>query len=269
VRRLSSTSEAGSTQETPLLEMKKINKLFERVQALKDVDLKINSGEIIGLIGDNGAGKSTLIKILAGVLPKDTGAILWKGKEVEISSVDDARKLGIETVFQEGALMDIFDISQNIFLGREPVRRLGPLRIVDYRRMKEESAKLLKELKLARALPNRELRFCSGGEKQGVAVSRAMYFKADLVILDEPTRALSIMGVSQVLSFVTKLKQEGIACIFITHSFQHVYPVADRFVMLTRGIKCLDAEKGRLSVEDLESEMVEASQKDLTEFSHE
>jgi len=256
---MSAVLQAETKRETPLLEMKKINKFFERVHALKDVDFRVDRGEIVGLIGDNGAGKSTLIKILAGVIPKDTGEVFWKGKKVEISSVDDARKLGIETVFQEGALIDIFNVSQNVFLGREPVKKLGPIGFVDYKKMEGDSAKLLKELRLARASPKRELRFCSGGEKQGVAVSRAMYYKADLVILDEPTRALSIMGVNQISSFVRKLKQEEIACVFITHSFHHVYPVADRFVMLMRGIKCLDAEKKDLSIEDLENEMIKAS----------
>jgi len=254
---MSASSDRG---ETPLVEMRNLHKFYERVHALNDVNFKIYPGEAVGLIGENGAGKSTLIKILAGVIRNDKGEIFWKGERVEIPSVDVSRRLGIETVFQEATLIDIFNVGQNIFLGREPTKRLGPIRHVDYRRMNETSAVLLKELRL-RVTPDREVRFCSGGERQGIAVSRAMHFKANLVILDEPTRGLSIMGVEQIWKFARKLKEEKIACIFITHQFHDVYPVADRFVMLARGIKVLDKEKKDLSIQDLEAEMLRAYEK--------
>ena len=214
----------------------------------------------MGLIGDNGAGKSTLIKIISGVVPKDSGKIFWEGKEVEIRSVRDARMLGIETVFQEQALVEIFDIRKNIFLGREPLKKLGLIKIVDYNYMYNKTLEVLKNLKL-KALPNQEVRFCSGGEKQGVAIARAMLFKSKLVILDEPTRALSVAGVEQVLDFVKKLKENGISCIFITHNFYHVYPIADRIVMLAKGVKILDEEKKKLTIEKLERMVIEASKK--------
>ena len=245
--------------DVPLLEMKNIQKRYEGVQALKRMDFRVYKGETVGLIGDNGAGKSTLIKIIAGVIPRDGGEIHWNGKEVDIGSVKDARELGIETVFQEQALVDILPISSNIFLGREPTRRIGALNIIDYRRMTQETIPLLKGLGLRIDSPGRELRFCSGGEKQGVAISRAVHYKAGLIILDEPTRGLSILGVEQVREFVTKLKERGHACIYITHSFQHVYSVADRFVILSRGMKFLDERKENISLQEIEEKVIAAS----------
>jgi simple sugar transport system ATP-binding protein len=245
--------------DVPLLEMKGIQKRYEGVQAIKGLDFKVYKGETVGLIGDNGAGKSTLIKIIAGVIGKDGGEISWKGERVKVTCVKDARDLGIETVFQEQALVDILSISSNIFLGREPTIEVGPLKIIDYGRMNRESIPLLKGLGLRLESPDRELRFCSGGEKQGVAIARAVHYKAGLIILDEPTRGLSILGVEQVLTFVKRLKEQGCACIFITHSFQHVYPVADRFVILSRGMKFMDERKENLSLQEIEEKVVAAS----------
>jgi simple sugar transport system ATP-binding protein len=245
--------------DVPLLEMKGIQKRYEGVQAIKGLDFKVYKGETVGLIGDNGAGKSTLIKIIAGVIGKDGGEISWKGERVKVTCVKDARDLGIETVFQEQALVDILSISSNIFLGREPTIEVGPLKIIDYGRMNRESIPLLKGLGLRLESPDRELRFCSGGEKQGVAIARAVHYKAGLIILDEPTRGLSILGVEQVLTFVKRLKEQGCACIFITHSFQHVYPVADRFVILSRGMKFMDERKENLSLQEIEEKVIAAS----------
>jgi len=244
--------------EVPLLEMKNIHKFFGKVHALKGVDFTVNRGETVGLIGDNGAGKSTLIKIIAGVIPKDAGEIFWEGRRVEINSVKDARRLGIETVFQEQALIEFFSASRNIFLGREPVIKFGPFSFINYKKMNLEAAALLKELRL-RASPEQEIRFLSGGERQGVAVSRALKFKSKLVILDEPTRALSVAGVAKVMEFVRRLKKDGIACIFITHTLSHVYPVADRIVMLNKGVKVLDVKKETYTMDELENLILKIS----------
>ncbi|MEM2842946.1 MAG: ATP-binding cassette domain-containing protein [Candidatus Bathyarchaeia archaeon] len=226
-------------ESTPLLSIKGLHKWFGKVHALNDINIDVFQGEVVGLLGDNGAGKSTLIKILAGVLQKDKGEIYWEGRKVEIKSVKEARKLGIETVFQERGLIENFSVSKNIFLGREPTTRFN---LIDYKKMENESEKLMEKLRL-RIKSHQEARFCSGGEKQGIIVSRAMYFKAKLVNLDEPTRALSIRGVEQVRSFVRELKKENIACIFVTHNFEHVYPVADRFIVMARGEAILNVEK--------------------------
>jgi len=244
--------------DVPLLEMKNIHKFYGRVHALKGVDFKIYEGEIVGLIGDNGAGKSTLAKIIAGVIRKDMGEIYWKGKKVEIKSVHDARKLGIEMAFQEQALVDSLDLALNLFLGREITS--GALKVLNYKKMYEETKKALKTLGLKIAEnPRREIRFCSGGERQGVVIARAMYFKSKLVILDEPTRNLSVAGERMVLNFVKNLKKENISCIFITHALRHVYEVSDRIVVLASGVKILDIPKTGRSLEELEDIIMKSS----------
>ncbi|MCX8193278.1 MAG: ATP-binding cassette domain-containing protein [Nitrososphaeria archaeon] len=245
----------------PLLSLRNIHKYFGKVHALKGVDLDIYEGEIIGLIGDNGAGKSTLTKIIAGVIRKDSGEIYLNGKPVEIKSVEDARRLGIEVAFQEMTLIDSLDIGLNIFLGREPLNQKIPF-ILDYNKMYEETRKILKQLGLRTSdSPKREVRFLSGGEKQGIVVARAMLFQSKLVILDEPTRNLSVAGVRMVLDFIRSLKEKNIACIFISHTLHHVYEVADRIVLLSLGRKILDVPKSQYSVEELEEMIIERTMK--------
>jgi len=226
-----------------LLSVKNINKWFGKVHALKNFNLDVRRGEIIGLLGDNGAGKSTFIKIISGLIQPDTGEIYWEGRRVKIRSVQDSRKLGIETVFQERGLIECFPISKNIFLGREPVKFRFFMNLGE---MNARAGELLKQLGMS-VSPEQEVRFCSGGEKQGVIVARAMYFRAKLVNLDEPTRALSVKGVRQVMEFVKRLKENNISCIFVTHNMYHVYPVADRFVFLHRGEKILEIERDEIS----------------------
>lgn len=238
-------------KESILVKMEDIHKWYGKVHALKGVNFEIYPGEIVGLIGDNGAGKSTLVKILSGVLSKNRGKIYWKGEGVNISSVKEARKLGIETVYQDQAVIGCLSVAQNIFMGRQPVKSWGLVKVLDKDKMRREAEKLARDLKLHIPSPNQEIRFCSGGEIQGVAISRAMYFKASLVILDEPTTALAVSGVQKVLSFITRLKSEGIASIFVTHNLHHVYSVADKFVVLSRGEKVTDVKKEETSIEGL------------------
>lgn len=249
-------------QEIPLMKLENINKWFGSIHALIDVDFDIYEGEIIGLVGDNGAGKSTLIKILAGVHQKDSGKIYWQDKEVRILSVKDSRKLGIETVFQEQALVNCFDIGENIFLGREPVKTLPfNIKIVDYKRMYKESQEVMGRLGL-RLPVKKEVDFCSGGEQQGVAISRAMHFKSKLLILDEPARALSIVGKKVINEFVNQLKKEGITCIYITHDVHQVYRIADRIVLISRGIKILDVKKKDITMDEIEEHILKPSSAD-------
>ncbi len=243
-----------SMREIPFLRAENIHKFYGSVHALKGVNLDIWKGEVIGLIGDNGAGKSTLAGIIAGAIPKSDGKIYIKGKEVEIPSVQVARQYGIEMVYQDHAVIDTLDVAKNIFLGRELVRP-GLIKLLDIKKMRREAEKVIKSLDL-RAPPDREVRFLSGGERQGVAISRAMYFKAELVILDEPTAALSVTAARKVLDFVKQLKNSGISCIFISHNLYHVYPVADRIVILRRGEKIADMKKEETSVEELEEIIV-------------
>lgn len=247
--------------KAPLLSLRSIHKYFGKVHALKGVDLDIYEGEIIGLIGDNGAGKSTLTKIISGVIKKDAGEILWMGKKVEIRNVNDARRLGIEVAFQEMTLIDSLDIGLNIFVGRELTKQKAPL-LLDYDRMYQVSSQILRQLGLRTSdNPRREVRFLSGGEKQGIVVARAMLFQSKLVILDEPTRNLSVAGVKMVLDFIRSLKEKNIACIFISHTLHHVYEVADRIVLLSLGEKILDVPKHHYTVEELERMIIERTLK--------
>ena len=234
-----------------LVDMRNIHKWFGSVHALRGVNFRVGYAESVGLVGDNGAGKSTLVKILSGVYKPDAGEIYFKGRKVCFSSPREARESGIETIYQEQALADDLSVVRNLFMGRELVKRVGPFKLLDHDRMRREGRKILNELGLKIPSMDQEVRYCSGGERQGIAIARAMYFKADLVILDEPTRGLGIKGVRRVLDFIRELKKNGIATIFVSHNLYHVYPVVDRFVILVRGRVVADVPKEKTSVDEL------------------
>jgi len=236
---------------TPLVKMVDIDKNFRAVQALKKVNVEIQSGEILGLLGDNGAGKSTLIKILAGVFPPDRGEVFFEGGRVNFSSPKDARAMGIETVHQALSLVDIMSISRNFFLGREPTRKIGPIHLLDRKKMDEECEKAVTGLGVRVRAPSEFVSILSGGERQAISIGRAMHFKVKLLILDEPLAALSVRETREVLRQVEKAKESGVSVIFITHNVYHVYPVAERFVMLDRGIKIGEVYKKDASPEDI------------------
>jgi len=242
-------TDEASTEE--LVKMEGIHKWFGEVHALRGVDFSISSGTTVGLIGDNGAGKSTLIKILAGLIERDRGKIYYRGEEVEIESVRQSQQLGIETVFQEQAIVDPLSVARNIFLGREEVHSAGFGKIMDDDKMLEETEELMDELNLDIASPDQEAEFCSGGERQGVAIARAMFFDADVLILDEPMRALSVSGKEKVEDYIGKAREQGTGIIYITHDLHRVYPVADRFVFLSRGEKEMDVKKEDCSLDEL------------------
>ena len=241
-------------EKQPFLRMEGIHKFYGSVHALKGVDFEVGFNEVVGLVGENGAGKSTLIGIISGSIPKSSGRIFVKGKEVEIPSVKAARDLGIETVYQDQAVIDIMSVAKNIFLGRELLKP-GLIKLMDMGRMRREAERITKSLGLHIASPDQEVRFCSGGERQGVAIARAMYFKAELVTLDEPTSGLAVSAVQKVLEFVRQLKDSGVSCIFISPNLHHVYPVADRIVVLSKGEKVADMRKEETSIEELEQIM--------------
>ncbi len=232
----------------PLLQMTGIQKWFGRVHALRGVDFEIKRGEVVGLCGDNGAGKSTLIKVISGYHVAEQGQILWEGKEAKLASPYDARALGIETVYQEQALAPHLSIARNIFMGREPTTFLG---LMDQKAMNEMSMKALASLGLKLRSPDTTVATLSGGQRQGVAIARVIHFKAKLVILDEPTIALAVKEVREVLEFVRHLKSEGVAVIFITHTLHHVFDVADRIVIMAHGAKLADIATGDTNVDDL------------------
>lgn len=237
-----------SADSEDLVRMAGIHKRFGKVYALKDVDFNVGYSETVGLVGDNGAGKSTLIKVLSGYHKADKGKIFFEGKEVKISSPSDARTLGIETVYQEQALAPDLSISRNVFMGREPVYRFGFLR---KKVMDEESMKALRGMGLRISSPSITILTLSGGERQGVAISRALHFEAKLLILDEPTIALSVKEVQEVFEFISQLKRKGISIIFITHNLYQVFSMADRIVVLAHGKKLADIKKEETSVDNL------------------
>ena len=238
-------------QISPLAKMVDIDKNFGAVQALKKVNVEVRSGEILGLLGDNGAGKSTLIKILAGVFPPDRGEIFFEGSRVNFSSPRDARAMGIETVHQALSLVDIMSISRNFFLGREPIKKIGPIHLLDRKKMNEECEKAVTGLGVRVRSPNEFVSILSGGERQAISIGRAMHFKVKLLILDEPLAALSVRETREVLRQVEKVRESGVSVIFITHNVYHVYPVAERFVMLDRGIKIGEVYKKDANPEDI------------------
>lgn len=235
--------------EEPLLRAENVHKWYGKIHALDSFDFEIRPGEAVGLIGDNGAGKSTFAKIISGVIEKNEGDIYWQGERTEISSIEDARNLGIETVYQEQALVNKLSVAKNIYLGRE-ITRFGPLKVLDMEAMESNSQEVTEKLGL-RMEPNQEVRFCSGGERQGVAVARALLFKANLIILDEPTRAISAEGVDKILDFIRGMKDEGIAVILISHIFPQIFPVSDRFVILSRGEKVMEKRQEETSSDEL------------------
>ena len=234
-----------------MVRMVKISKSFGTVQALKDVDFEVGYQEVMGLVGDNGAGKSTLIKILTGVFPPDSGEIYFEGKRVNIRSPREARDLGIETVYQDLALIPLMSISRNFFLGREPTVRVGPLRFLDKRRMDRTVREVLSEIGIKVRSPDEPVAVLSGGERQSVAIGRAVHFGAKLLILDEPTSALSVRETHKVLDYILEAKERGLSIIFITHNIYHVYSVADRFTILEHGRKVAEFRKEEVSAEEI------------------
>jgi simple sugar transport system ATP-binding protein len=218
-----------------LLELHDISKSFRGVHALEGVDLVVGENEIVGLLGDNGAGKSTLIKIITGFHAPDSGTIVWKGRRLESLTVQHARDLGIETVYQERALADQQSLWRNIFMGRETKGRFG---LLDVKSMHAETEKLMREfLRFTSQMVTVEtpVATMSGGERQGVAIARALHFEAELIILDEPTMGLSVTETRKTLDFVRQIKAAGKSCIFIDHNIFNVHQVVDRVVVVDRG----------------------------------
>lgn len=241
----------SNPSDTPVMEGKKLCKWFGRVAALKDVDITLERGEVVGLVGDNGAGKSTLIKILSGVYKPDSGELLFEGRKAELDSPRDARRLGIETVYQDLALVETMSIARNFFLGAEPRKRIGPFNLLDSYKMRQATEEMLKDIGITVRSAHQEVSTLSGGERQAIAIGRTMHFGGKLLILDEPTSALSVHETNKVLSYINEARNSGLAVIFITHNLYHVYPVADKIVVLEHGQKVGDFRKEETSVEQL------------------
>ncbi len=221
-----------------LLEVKNLTKRFGGLVAVNNVSLGVNAGEVVGLLGDNGAGKSTLIKMISGVYKPDGGKIFFQGREVNIENPMDALSMGIETIYQDLALAENLNVYSNIFLGREKLKKiLGLIKVLDHDYMMQESEKVLKRLDIQIPSLKNKIRMLSGGQRQAVAISRSIYWDAKFLIMDEPTAALGIAEQKKVLDLVNLLKSQGIGIIIISHQLHDVFSVADRLVIMRRGVK--------------------------------
>ena len=238
----------------PLVRMERISKSYGSVRALTDVTLEVGEREIVGLLGDNGAGKSTLIKVLSGAIPATSGDIFIRGRKVEIRSTTDAIANGIETIYQDSALVTQLSIARNLFLGREPVKGPAFLNRLDQATMNRVAGELLRRVGISKNLPpTTPIASLSGGERQSVAIARAMYFDSDLIILDEPTNNLGVAETQGVLQFVRNARNSGHSCIFIAHNIHHVFQVVDRIVVLRRGtVAADDIDPKKTTIEEVE-----------------
>ncbi len=238
---------------TDLVRMERISKSFGSVQALNDVTFNVGRQEIVGLVGDNGAGKSTLIKILSGAHPATSGQIFFDGKPVEINNTWDAIQLGIETIYQDSALVPQLSITRNLFLGREPVTGPPFLQRMDKQFMNDQARKLLTDLGITKYInPDTPITSLSGGERQSISIARAMYFDSRLIVLDEPTNNLGVEETHRVLAFIQNARAKGLSVIFITHNIYHVFQVVDRIVVLRRGKKVCEADPKKTSIDEIE-----------------
>ena len=247
---------AAPLTREPILQLRGISKRFGAVQALTDVDFEVYPGEVVALVGDNGAGKSTLIKCVAGTHAPDEGMIVFEGKEVRIHTPADATRLGIETVYQDLALCDNLDVVQNMFLGRERVATLVP-RVVEplsELEMEKRSLGVLASLDVT-TIDNVRTRVAalSGGQRQSVAISRAVMWNSRLVILDEPTAALGVAQTEQVLALIRRLREQGLGVVVITHNLHEVFEIADRIIVLRLGRRVATFEHATTTPEEVVS----------------
>ena len=233
-----------------VLELTNISKHFGAIQALIDMSLTLREGEVVGLMGDNGAGKSTLVKIIAGNFAPSAGTITLQGKPVAFHKPADARDAGIEIVYQDLALCDNLSAAENVFLGRELMRRIGPLRVLNYGAMFKRAGELFAELK-SETRPRDLVRKMSGGQRQAVAIARTRLSDPKIVLMDEPTAAISVRQVAEVLSLIRRLREHGIAVVLISHRMPDVFAVADRIVVMRRGVKVADKAVAQSSPEEV------------------
>ncbi|UVK54065.1 ATP-binding cassette domain-containing protein [Mesorhizobium sp. AR02] len=238
--------------EDAIISVRNLHKWYSGVHALKGVSLDLKRGEALGLVGDNGAGKSTLINILSGVHTADEGEILVDGKPVRIARPRDAMNLGIETIYQYNSMVPTMSIARNLFIGREPTRfSVFGVGILDQKKMASESIKAIADVDLHLRSPDALVGELSGGQRQGVAIARAMHFKSKVMILDEPTNHLSVKETGKVIGFVRGLKAQGVTGIFISHNMHHVFDCCDRVVAMARGEVVLDKRIEETSIDEV------------------
>jgi len=258
----------SKTETTPpVIEVKNIVKHYGSVIALSGVSMTVSQGEVLCLLGDNGAGKSTLIKTLSGVVRPSGGDFLVNGKPVAFSSPRDALDAGIATVYQDLAMIPLMSVTRNFFMGREPRRGIPPFRYVDFKHCNAVTREEMKKIGIDIRDPNQAVGTLSGGERQCVAIARAVYFGAKVLILDEPTSALGVAQTSMVLKYIHQVQQKGLGVIFITHNVRHAYAVGSRFTILNRGKTLGTFAKGEINIDELQNLM--AGGKELQALSSE
>jgi simple sugar transport system ATP-binding protein len=246
-----------------IVRLERVQKYFGAIQALRDINVTIGGNEIVGLIGDNGAGKSTLIKVMTGVMPPTSGSIFVRDKQVDLAdySVRRAHNLSIETVYQDKSLAEKQPLWRNFFVGRQITNRFG---FIDIKREKEVANQILRDVIGFRGVGitvDSTVANLSGGERQGIAIGRAMHYNADLIILDEPTAALGVAEVRKVIDFVRRIKTSGRACIYIEHNLAHVHEVADRLIVLDRGAIVSEILPKEMSVVELTKYLIHLQDK--------
>jgi simple sugar transport system ATP-binding protein len=252
---------------TALIELENVSKVFDNVIALQDVSMTVDAGEVMCLLGDNGAGKSTLIKILSGVHRPTKGKLLFEGREVHFDSPRDALDLGIATVYQDLAMIPLLSISRNFFLGSEPTTGWGPFRRFKMGYADRVTREELGKMGIRIRDTSQPVGTLSGGERQSVAIARAVFFGARVLILDEPTAALGVKEASVVLRYIAQARARGLGVIFITHNVHHAYPIGDRFTLLNRGRSYGTFKKSEVSREEVVQMM--AGGEELEDLGHE
>lgn len=232
-----------------IMRLENISKYFGKVRALNNISVNIRKNEILGLLGDNGAGKTTLVNILSGVIAPSHGQMHFEGNPVKFSSPKEAKELGIDTVEQHLSLISIMSIARNFYLGRELVRKFGPVTVLDRIKMDRECKKAVEEIGVRVRSPEDMVSTLSGGERQAISIGRAFYFGCKLLLLDEPLAALSIKEARKVHDMILQIRDAGTSVVYITHNVYHVYPIADRFVLLDRGDKLSEVDKKDVTAE--------------------
>jgi len=241
-----------------LLRLDGVSKQYGPNTVLNDVSFTINKGEVVGLLGDNGAGKSTLVKIMSGVVPMSSGGYLWEGQEIKNVSRPATERLGVETIFQDSALVPSMSITRNIFAGREITNKLGFLKL---RKMDAITNEILDTVVSIEGIKSAKqlVGSLSGGQAQAVAIARAVHFKNSLLILDEPTSALAVRATEALLNYLVQLKGEGVSSVLVTHNLHHAFQVCDRHIVMNHGRKILDTRREDTSVEELTAAVVEGA----------
>lgn len=242
-------------EHAPLIEMKNIEKHFGSVIALNGVSLEIYPGECHCLLGDNGAGKSTFIKTMSGVHKPTRGEILFEGRPMQFDDPRDAIAAGIATVYQDLAMIPLMSVSRNFFMGNEPEKRFGPLKLFDHDYANRVTMREMRRMGINLRGPDQAVGTLSGGERQTVAIARAVHFGAKVLILDEPTSALGVRQTANVLATIDKVRKDGIAVVFITHNVRHALAVGDRFTVLNRGKTLGTAQRGQITPDELQDLM--------------